>query len=494
VEAGVYTLDQFVSDRRPSTLKEDFFYLFALALVASLAALFICYFRGLTQLSAKPRSFLALLSLFLISAHILIWIFFYPGPLNVFNPVHALHEYSNFHFSYADSVFIQILWGALFELHPSVYFIIIFQNLLFLVTTLFLFKYALQMQMNKPLLVVVALLFFIHPQALLQNLYLERSIWSAYFNTSAIFSAFLIFYTPLQNKKLWLIFCLSAFFSAMTRSENIVFLAPLLGWLCFKKLPATKAAAAFFAFICLYFLHTAVINKILHVKTHDPVYASLNLIPPLADLIRLNKLNAEFLTKAESEAISPVVDLESISRGEAFASFDINKSLKPASAEQHIQFQKVFTKLALKHFMHFFQSKRTLFLRTISSPSSGHNVTDTLQYIVDSRVFDLGYIPLNFAEKKNGQFIGFRDSFNFYQLSVKYFSYLHWQLLVLLFCILLFHYAPVSAWLAAFFCLRLAIVFLMAPTSNYFYYADLFYAGGVFVLFSFHELKTNLRS
>lgn len=492
-EAGAYTLDQFVSDRRPTTLKEDFFYLLGITIISILAALYFYYFRDLARLSEKPRSFLALLSLFLISAHILIWIFFYPGPLNVFNPVHALHEYSNFHFSYADSVFIQILWGALFELYPSIYFIIIFQNLLLLATTLYLFKFAVQMQMNKLLLVAVALLFFVHPQALLQNLYLERSIWSAYFNATVIFSAFLIFYSPLQNKKLWLIFCLSAFFSAMTRSENIVFLAPLLGWLCFKKLPVKRAVAAFSTFVFLYFLHTAVINKILHVKTHDPVYTSLNLIPPLADLLKLNKPKVDFLTKREAETISAVVDLEGISQGEAFASFDINKSMKPASAEQHLQFQKVFTELALKNFPHFFQSKWTLFLHTISNPSSGHNITDTLQYIVDSRVFDLGYIPLSFVEKKNGQFIGFRDSFNFYRLSVKHFSYLHWQLIVLLVCILLFSYAPASAWLAAFFGLRLAVVFLMAPTPNYFYYADLFYLGGVFALFLFHELKTNLR-
>lgn len=492
-ESGVYLLNQLHAYPRNRNLAETFYFLLGSSLLLLLAYFIFLFIRDCVYKCEKNKIYFRTISLVLLLVQLISWYFYYPGPINIFNPVHSIHTYSFFGFSPVDSVFVQLIWGALFEVVPNIFFIIIFQNLFFLTLVLYLVYLALQSNFNKLLLSLAAFFMFLHPQAYLLNFFLERSVASAYCNVIAIFSSLLILLNRSPQKPVYLIFVFACVFSALSRSENIIFVAPLIFYVTYKSFNLKKSTLALVGFLAFYFLQIMLINSLPFIRVSSPAYTTLNLIPTLADLIRLNASNPNFLSEEELKTVGAVVKYENIAKGEPFTPVDIHKNLKYTSDEQHKKFQLLFLKMALSNFDDFWLSRFKIFNQTINSPYIGHYLSDAEKFITNSWVFDIGYIPSHLARQQNGEFTGFYLDFDIYYFSIKYkyISFLHWQLLILFICVVLYKKAPLTAVVAFIFSFRIFAVFMLAPSSFYLYYADLYFLGGVFLAALGYELKNN---
>lgn len=221
----------------------------------------------------------------------LMW-FIFPGRLNPFNPLDTIHSSAMGYVIFKDSLLLQFLWGSLYSVIESPFFILIFHAMAFLSCLLSLWhKWA-----EKKVSFVTILLLVFNPISIFYYGFLERSIANAYVFCITVL-AIAYFSLHKSNKTVRLltlsILCIALL---MLRMDNIIFIIILILILNWKN----KHIYALMIPLILSFtwIYSGFNIKQLIIKNHETVnYINVSLADSIARLY-VNADSSELVLKS----------------------------------------------------------------------------------------------------------------------------------------------------------------------------------------------------
>jgi|GEM_PF-4958488 len=249
----------------------------------------------------------------------LMW-FIFPGRLNPFNPLGIVNSSAAHYLTFQDSVLLQLIWGGLYSVIESPFFILTFQAIAFLSCLLLLWH---KWPEKKISLITILLLVF-NPVSIFYYGFLERSIANAYVFCLTIIVVVYLKIRPTNKLIHFGILTTLCITLILLRMDNIIFVITLILIFYFNKkyilLIAVPVALLSFSFIYSNFdlKHTITKNhsilNYINISLADSV-ARLYINKTTAKLSLLSQENNYFQSSLDFEYFPSKVD----------AHFDIHK-------------------------------------------------------------------------------------------------------------------------------------------------------------------------
>lgn len=417
----------------------------------------------------RDLTWLAIAACALGTLAFLLW-WLYPGFLNPFNPVETVEASEHYRFATRDSLVLQMIWAAVYEVIPRLYALNAFGEFAFAAAVLYLIRRmkSLGLRDSYAALLVAALLFT--PLGVVYSVFLERSVANGLLACACMIYVFILaaevpIPSPSQLARAGFLAGLMGSF----RVDSILsaFVLVLVPSFRVRDRKRTRWITTIVFAVFMLFQLTLLERWIGWPSWHQ--YSVISTVQTFSDMARASPLTVE-----ERATASPVVDLDLILRGAPFTPIEVHQPIRRDSSDDQMNaYFTLYRRLVVQRPGQFLRSRFELF-GLMNSWKSWWDFTNHRP----GAMMDLQLLPPAGSEQS-----GARGARTLQALAQWPWCSLYLHLLAILAALLCVRSAPISAALGFSLLIRLVAVILAAPVPSLFYLYDV-YLSGIFLVFA----------